>query len=517
MEQTNELTLATKTCNTVFDVVVDIHAKGMVNDESNPEAYIQQIAVGCNYAGITPLDAKRLIVERFNTEESVVSRIVKAVYRQDVNDYATKALTYNLKVRSNYDEEEWLNAPYIPDDVFRQLPPILCRAVSVFPDKRERDTFFTGALTVLSGLFDWVHGTYQGRRVYPNLYCFIAAPAGSGKGSMLFAKEFGMPFHLTNNEKLLFLPANISVAALFQELEINAGTGIFFESEADTMAESHKQEWGDYSFILRQVFQHETISIKRKDVDRGRRSHIELRTPKLSVALSGTKNQVRGIIHNTEDGLFSRFIYYIFRSELIWKNRTNDDLSLDDFFRDLGTKMPAIINNLRTIEKFDFTEQQWQIFDARFSAWQNEFVLYYPEDSIGTIRRMGLIMFRIAMILSLVRQGSFENQDNENESILYCRNVDFYTAFFLIATYIQHSLFVFVLMNNDRTKKTVVDRKIQKFFDTLPLDEFTRATAVQSGKENVNLEERTVDKYLKKLLAVRSLIQENYGKYKKNN
>ena len=517
MEQVNELSIATtRTCNTVFDVVVGIHTNGMVYDESNSEEFIRQIAVGCNCAGLTPSEAKRLIVERFNSEESVVSTIVNTVYRQDVNDYATKALTYNLKYRSNYDEEEWLNSPYIPEDVFRQLPPILRRAVSVFPDKRERDTFFTGALAVLSGLFDWVHGTYKGRTVYPNLYSFIVAPAGSGKGSMLFAKKLGMPFH-NINDKQLFIPANISAAAIFQELEINAGTGIFFESEADTMADSFKQEWGKYSPILRSAFQHEIISIKRKDADRGRRSRIEIPTPKLSVALSGTKNQVRGIISNTEDGLFSRLLFYVYRSEIVWKNSTNNDLSLDDFFSSLAEEIPEIVNNLRSIKKFDFTEQQWQIFDARFSAWQNEFVLYFSEENLGLIRRMGLIMFRIAMILSLVRQGSIENQNNENASILYCKNIDFYTAFFLIATYLQHSLFVLVLLNNDRAKKSVVDRKIQQFLDALPSDEFSRATTVQLGKEKVNLEERTVDKYLKKLLVAGNLIQDNYGKYRKAN
>jgi len=33
------------------------------------------------------------------------------------------------------------------------------------------------------------------------------------------------------------------------------------------------------------------------------------------------------------------------------------------------------------------------------------------------------------------------------------------------------------------------------------------------GKKMVNLEERTVDKYLKKLLTAGYLIQDNYGKY----
>lgn len=510
-----ELKIATKAYNTVFDVVADIHAKGM--DEGNPKECIQEIALGCNYAGITSSEAKKLIAERFNTEESIVSAIVDTVYQQHTNEFATKAILYNLKARNNFDEEDWLKMPYIPDEVYNELPPILQRAVSVFDDKRERDVFFTGALVVLSGLFNRVHGTYQGRTFYPNLYCFIVAPAGSGKGSMVFAKELGRHFHRPDIGKLLFIPANISTAALYQILETNEGAGIIFESEADTMGESFKQQWGEFSDILRKAFQHESISLKRKDTEKGGNTYIDVSTPKLSVALSGTKNQVRGIIPDTENGLFSRFLFYTFRSESVWKKHSDSNCVLNDFFKELAAEIRAIVNKLRSIKKFNFTTEQWQIFDERFSAWHNDFALFFSDDSISIIRRMGLMAFRIAMILSLVRLGSIENNENENESMLYCDDIDFYLALFLIGTYIQHSLYVFRLLSKGETRQSVVDKNIQLFFDVLPLDEFTRAEAVRLGKEKVNLEERTVDKYLKKLLRANYLIQDNYGKYRKNN
>ena len=510
-----------KTYNTVFEVVVDIHSGGMDGENGNLEDFIRAIAIGCNLAGITLAEAKRLIAEKFNTEESVVSATVYAVYREYINDYAAESLSYNQKLRANDDEEVWLKMPYLPDDVFRQLPPILQSAVSVFSDdKRERDVFFTGVLTVLSGIFPWVYGTYKGRTVYPNLFCFVVAPAGSGKGSMVFAKELGMRLHRIDNDKQLFIPANISAAALYQELAINEGIGILFETEADTMTASFRQEWGNFSDSLRKAFQHESISSQRRGTEGGRRSHIEIQTPKLSVALSGTKKQVNGIIQNTEDGLFSRFLFYTFRSEPVWKNSTSNDTSLDDFFKNLSAEIPKIVNNLRSIEKFDFMETQWQIFDARFSTWLDEFDSSYPDESLSIIKRMGLITFRIAMILSLMRKGSEDNNNendngNENEAILYCKYVDFHLAFYLIETYVHHSLYMFEFLNGGGIKQSVVGRKLHLFFDTLPSDEFSRAKAVQIGKEEVNLEERTVDKYLKKLMAFGDLIQENYGKYKK--
>ena len=507
-----------KTYNTVFEVVVDIHSGGMDGENGNLEDFIRAIAIGCNLAGITLAEAKRMIAEKFDTEESVVSATVYAVYREYMNDYATKSLPYNQKLRVNDDEDVWLKMPYLPDDVFRQLPPILQRAVSVFDDKRERDVFFTGALAVLSGLFPWVHGIYRGKTVYPNLYCFVVAPAGSGKGSMIFAKELGIPFH--NKDRRLFIPANISTAALYEELEITEGTGILFESEADTMSDAFKQDWGGYSTILRNAFQHESVSLKRKDFGKDRR-YLEIPVPKLSVVLSGTKNQIKGIIPDAENGLFSRFLFYTFRSERVWKDDTDDDLSLDDFFKDLASEMPQIIENVRSIENFKFTDEQRQIFNARFKAWFNGIVMFFSEESDSVIKRMAWMTFRIAMILSLMRKGS-ENGNNENENenanetTLYCKNIDFHSAFYLTATYIQHSLYMFEYLNTNKSNQSVGDRKRQLFFDKLPSDEFSRAEAVQMGNENMNLSERTVDKYLGKLRAAGYLIQDTYGKYMKN-
>jgi len=522
-EKKKELKIVIKTYDTVFDVVINIHAKGMVYDADNPQEFIYKIVEGCNYAGIAPANAKKLIVEKYNAENSIISDIVDSVYQQQAKEFATKSLMYNLKVRNNYDEDDWLKLPYIPDEVFLELPLILQKAISVFHDKRERDVFFTGALVVLSGLFPHVHGIYMGRTVYSNLYCFIVAPPASGKGSMLFAKEFGMPYHRNlsygnENEMILYIPTNISTASLYQQLKDNGGRGILFETEADTMTASFKQEWGGYSDILRKAFQHESISLKRKDVEKGKGksipSFIEIDTPKLSVALSGTRSQVRGIVHNTEDGLFSRFIFYTFRSEPVWNKEINNDLSLNDFFKDLSSEIPEIVCNLHSIEKFNFTEEQWQIFHERFSAWQKEFDLFFREESLSIVRRMGLITFRIAMILTLIRSGSMkETQD----TLIYCIDTDFHSAFLLIETYIQHSLYAFVLMDNSNNRDNVVDRKLQMFFDSLPIDEINRATAVYLGKKMVNLEERTVDKYLKKLLTAGYLIQDNYGKYKKKN
>ncbi|GAB6008290.1 DUF3987 domain-containing protein [Dysgonomonas reticulitermitis] len=515
-----ELIIVIETFETVFDVVVHIHAKGNY-DNNNHIEFVKNIAIGCNYAGIALSDAIKFITDKYKIEDNAsVFEIVQIVYKQYEEEHGTKALMYNLKVRNHFDNEDWLRLPYIPDEVFDNLPPILQKAASAFSDKRERDTFLTGAIVVLSGLLSHVHGTYLGRTIYPNLYCFIVAPAGSGKGSLLYAKELGMPFHDYRREQLgsnnlLFIPTNISTASLYQQLELSQGVGILFESEADTMAGSFKQEWGGYSDILRKAFHHESISLKRKDKEKETSSYIEVKSPRLSVALSGTTSQVRGIIPNSEDGLFSRFIIYTFRSEPYWNMEADmNNFSYDDFFQEISIKLSDIINNLSIAELFSLTDEQKQIFHSRFRNWQNEFILFFEEESISIIRRLAVITFRIAMILTFIREGHIGRI--EQGRILYCNDMDFNLAFLLAETYKHHSLYAFVKLGKDKTKGSVLDKKVQMFYDNLPDIDFQRALAVQIGKEKVELEERTVDKYLKKLLLAGYLIQPHYGTYKKS-
>ena len=66
--------------------------------------------------------------------------------------------------------------------------------------------------------------------------------------------------------KMFFIPANSSSSAFIQALADNNFTGVIFETEADTLANTFKQEWGNFSDVLRKAFHHESTSLfRRKD------------------------------------------------------------------------------------------------------------------------------------------------------------------------------------------------------------------------------------------------------------
>ena len=98
-----------------------------------------------------------------------------------------------------------------------------------------------------------------------------------------------------------------------------------------TLGNVIKQEWGSYSDLLRKTFHNERVSSSKKINN----EFIEVNNPHMSVALSGTPNQVSGLIASAEDGLFSRFLFEIFKVEQKWKDVSpnNHQINLTEHFK----------------------------------------------------------------------------------------------------------------------------------------------------------------------------------------
>ena len=422
---------------------------------------------------------------------------------------------FNQQGTHNNDEDisGLYETPFIPKNVYDNLPKILMHGSRPFvDDKRKRDVFLTGAITIISGCLPNVGGIYDGETVFPNLYSFIVAPSSSGKGSLKHAKNLGGSYHnhlleISEGEKVLFIPANASTSKIIQHLTINDGSGILCETEADTLTNTLRQDWGGYSDILRKGFHHERVSLSR----RGQNEYAEINEPKLSVALSGTLNQVIPLIPSAEDGLLSRFIFYTFRSAPFWKDVSpqGNPVNLTDYFNELSEIMHLLTSHLeRSPTLFFLRKDQWDIFQDKFEKWHDIIADHYDNDSdvLSIVRRMGMITFRIAMIFSSLRKAEEEYKGKE----IYCSDVDLNSALILAQVYIDHSLRVYQMLPKHQDNR--INEKIQRFLYALP-DKFTRAEAIRIG-EKIGYKTRSIDQLLKTLLG-KYLYSPSHGFYRK--
>ena len=141
--------------------------------------------------------------------------------------------------------------------------------------------------------------------------------------------------------------------------------------------------------------------------------------------LSGTPKQVSTLIPSAENGLFSRFIFYSMNIKPEWHDvfAVNTDEGLDAYFDRLGAEFNELYKVLQASPelRFDLTQEQKQRFNAFFKEKQAQYISLQGIDIASIVRRSGLIAFRIAMILTVLR--TMETGDISEQ--LMCTDQDF--------------------------------------------------------------------------------------------
>ena len=428
------------------------------------------------------------------------------------------------ETEETYENETSTQLCSFPPEIFDHLPDLLRRVTVKGTSPEDKDILLLGSLVSMSACLPNVYGVYAEREVFANLFLFVTAQASAGKGRLTLCRKLVEPIHKALREqnkaeyesyqrdlteyaaakgdkvnmekpqepplKMLVIPANNSATGLFQILNDNNGKGLIFETEGDTLALTFKSEHGNYSDGFRKAFHHETITYnRRKD-----REFVEIDMPRLSALLSGTPRQVSSLIPNAENGLFSRFMFYFMNIRYEWKDvfAGESGQTLDHYFDHLGAQFHELYKCLESQDKpmrFCLTVSQQQQFNSYFEQTQIQYIELCGEDYIGTVRRLGLITFRIAMILTTLRI-----MDNgELRSPLVCSDTDFSIAMEMVKVLVQHAAHVFQQLPTDTATKVQPNQK-QQFLNMLP-SEFDRQTYL-SVAQKLNIPAKTAEKQI---------------------
>lgn len=452
--------------------------------------------------------------------------------------------TRNLVENTELLQENTEKTPTFPEIIYNNLPDFLLQVTAKATSAEDKDLLLLGSLVVISACLPNVFGNYDERRVYPNLFLFLTASASAGKGRLTLCRKLVYPIHKALRERYkvlydtykqekamynsakkdqftadepqeppmlaLLMPANSSATAFFQILNDNNGAGLMFETEGDTLAQTFKSEHGNFSDGFRKAFHHETISyLRRKD-----REFVELENPRLSALLSGTPKQVSALIPNAENGLFSRFIFYFMNIKPVWKDvfANSGDQTLDLYFKDLGEYFHCFHNQLKQQQemRFSLTVLQQEQFNAYFAQAQIQFLALYGDDYIATVRRLGLITFRIAMIFTVLRL--MESQ--HFTTLLICTDTDFNTALEMVKVLVQHAATVFDALPAEQETPTTNNPRMA-LFQSLP-PQFDKQT-YSSLAAQLQIPESTANKWLMKFVSSNLVTKQAHGNYSKSN
>ncbi|WP_160111987.1 DUF3987 domain-containing protein [Aquimarina sp. AU58] len=460
----------------------------------------------------------------------------------------TLATSQKVSVAKEEPEEDQLtqepSLPIIPSSVYKRLPDFLKQITQYAGSDQERDLLLLGSLTAISSCLPNVYGIYDQSMVYPNLFLFVTAPASSGKGRINLCRQLVYPIHKqkrdsTNSQKvqyevelseyldvrkkqkgdttqkpeepreqLLFIPANSSATGTFELLANNDGKGLIFETEGDTLAQAFKSEHGNYSDGFRKAFHHERISYYRRTAS----EYVDIATPQLSAVLSGTPDQVLSLMPDSENGLFSRFIFYKMQRQKQWKNvfANTDKESLDSIFDKLGNRYLQYYQILESFNdgiKVSLQSHHIERFNAFFSKEYDKFLFLQKTGLEASLLRLGLICYRIVMIFTLIR--SLEN--NALSNILYCQDVDMENAIAIVESLLEHTQQVYRYLPQKKKVLPINKTKKESFLDGLPSSFSTQE--YKNIANGLQVPEKTAERYIKQFVEKGYLQRIGHGQY----
>ena len=490
--------------------------------DGNRNNYIYLLASNCNRVGLSQSDTEILCTQHFDLSEREIKTAVNSAYSHHTQEH--KKFEPKQKATDQEETQPEEQMPTLPDAVFDTIPEFLKHITQVATTKEERDILLLGSLVTLSVAFPKLIGKYGDNPVNTNLFIFISAKASAGKGILIHCRKLVEPIHLAlrnqakimkqqfevdmqeynankgkdaNTEKpqkppqkMLFIPANNSATGFLEILGDSDKRGLIFETEGDTLAKAFKSDYGDFSDGFRNAFQHEPISYYR----RTDKEYVEIDRPCLSALLSGTPKQITTLIPNAENGLFSRFMFYVMNMKLIWKDvfASKTENGLDVHFEKLGNEFFSLYQTLQANPDvhFSLTPSQQLQFNQFFEKMQTLYVNIQEEEIISSVRRLGLIAYRIMMIFSALRIM----EDGNIEQTIYCNDTDFQNTLDMITILVKHSSYVYSQIAQE-TYKPKPKHKKEQFLENLPYH-FNRQTYVATAL-SLGITDKSAQRYIK--------------------
>ena len=384
------------------------------------------------------------------------------------------------------------------------LPKLLQDICDSFTREGDQDTALMSALPLFSQLL--INSYFEMGSVgiqSPNLFSFIVGEAGSGKSIVgQVVKMFDKVEHEFHEERMrrfedykmwagckesekkewldtgrpeptneftgFFMPSDVTAASMLKNANETSGLGVMFASEADTLSKFANGE-NSISTALRVAYEGESISQSRLGDTSALRMPIKIDKLNLSVLISSTPEQVRTLIGNVEDGLFSRFMFETLpnteRIISLFKTKRIDHGMLQDKVFDFYKKS-RYTQKKPTADMFTKSRS----FDHKFLEPKDEDYMPYIEqmdallqDLTGnvskslssSVTRATTRIFRIALILSAMK--TMEQRDLRDVEEFDSASLK--AAFEIVATSLSKTVGIMSIFGNDVSSSKKQDDK----------------------------------------------------------
>ncbi len=443
--------------------------------------------------------------------------------------------------------------PHFDRVVIDRFPGLLSDVLKVAADDREYDLMLLSSLTVLSTIMPGVSGMLKKQLYKPPFYTLIIGPSGSGKGCINVVRKLADPWQdyifdiskakvkeyeeqkeLSDNykaqvraakgkkpvglppeepvpvcQKRLHMSGYTTTARMIEQLDVNSPYASFlYETELESVNNTIMQDFGGYSYVLNQAFQHERIGCSSKT---NGTSFIEF--PELGFLATGTPGMLLKLIPSTESGLYSRLLIYRITGRADYQPLTSVDDTMCSvrYFERLGQRVLDMAVHLEKSPTFVvFSDKQRKRLDRYFEREYNNVRVFGNDDVASVVLRHRLIIFRIAMTLTGIRKGETKSTAEEIEIL----DDDFDIAFHIGTRCLSHSLLVSTsLKHSDTNQRHKLPDAQVDLFDVMP-DEFKTSDIIdEAGVRGIS--RSSVFRMLKKAQEYSLVVLVSTGYYRK--
>lgn len=324
--------------------------------------------------------------------------------------------------------------PFLPE---HEWPHPLDAIVAMGKTRAQKDILFLAACTVLGATLErHVRILYGGKMWYPCLQTFVIAPPASGKGVLSLLRLLVEPIHYEIREKveqqmaayqkdkaaydaagreranmeipkrpqnrMFLISGNNTGTGILQNIIESGGVGLILEVEADTISTAIGTEYGHWSDTMRKGFDHDPLAYNRRTNEEYR----EVRKTYLSILLSGTPGQVKPLIPSSENGLFSRQIFYYMAGIREWQNQFDaSGTDLEEEFMRMGWEWKKRVEEIRgkNLLTLKLTPEQIDRFNTRFAGIFERSGRLNGNEMNSSVARLAINLCRILCVVAVLR------------------------------------------------------------------------------------------------------------------
>ena len=403
-----------------------------------------------------------------------------------------------------------------------KLPESLQQMLSLASTSEEKDILLMSTLAGVSACVPNVYFRYgpTGKKYYANLQAFILAASASGKGIANQALEM---VRVVDEQYPMLIAGDSTLAAWYKALTEQGGCGYMHESEGSVITDIWKTSAANYNTALRKAAEHEPISRNRC------KGSSEIKSPRLSVLLTGTFNQYRALVPSVENGYFSRLLTLVIRGSHPFDKRYVVKSGGQSVIpKQVGQHLLRLYATLaqRDEREWSLTDAQKERLGAHLETEYGTLIGLLGENFHSAVVRMAVQVERIAMVLTAMRlESKVESQKSkdgagynpaEMDGVLLCADEDYETAEMIGNKLLLHMAAAYRMIDGENQELVPEIKPLDQkglLFSLLP-NEFESKTLFEEAQKQ-GIPQSTVLRWCSTWIANGLMYRPSYGHYQK--